>query len=90
MGDKANNILCSLDLTQDNQKKYSPVKDRFNNHLMKCQNIVFEHAKCNMCKQEEGELVDAFITDLYSLAVHCDHGTLHNKMIRHRSLAHVV
>ena len=34
-----------------------------------------------MCKQEEGEPVDAFITDLYSLAEHRAYNTLHNKIM---------
>ena len=35
-----------------------------------------------MRKQEENELVDTFITDLYALVEHCAYGRLHNKMIR--------
>ena len=31
--------------------------------------------------QKEGELVDNFITDLYSLAEHCNFDTLHDELI---------
>ena len=34
--------------------------------------------------QKEGEPVDNFITDLYSLAEHCNFGTLHDELIRDR------
>ena len=37
-----------------------------------------------MRKQEEGEPVDAFVTDLYALAEHCSFGALHDEMIRER------
>ena len=33
-----------------------------------------------MRKQEEGEPVDAFVTDLYALAEHCSFGALHDEM----------
>lgn len=35
-----------------------------------------------MCKQEEGEPVDSFITLLYRLAEHCSYRDLHDKMIQ--------
>lgn len=44
--------------------------------------VIFERAKFNMRKQEDGEPVDAFITALYSLAEHCGYGALHDEMIR--------
>ena len=33
--DEANNILRSLDLTQEDRKKYCPVKDKFDGHFLK-------------------------------------------------------
>ena len=41
-------------------------------------------AKFNSCKQEEGEPVDSFITDLHALAEHCEYKDLHDEMIRDR------
>lgn len=38
--------------------------------------------KFNVRKQQEGEPVDSFVTDLYSLAEHCAYRDLHNEMIR--------
>ena len=37
-----------------------------------------------MREQEEGEPIDVFITDLYTLAEHCSYGELHDEMIRDR------
>ena len=48
---------------------------------MKRRNIIFER---DLRKQEEGEPVDSFITDLYSLAEHCQYDTLYDEMIRDR------
>ena len=47
-------------------------------------------AKFNRRKQESGESVDTFITDLYGLAEHCQFGTLHDEMIRDRIVVRVV
>ena len=38
----------------------------------------------NRRKQEDCESVDSFITDLHTLAKHCDFGALHNQLIRDR------
>ena len=81
LGDKADNILCSLDLTEADWKKYSLVKDKFDAHFVQWSNIIFECAKFSIHKQEEGEFVDAFIADLHSLVEHCAYGSLHNEMI---------
>ena len=49
---------------------------------MKRRNLIFERAKFNRRKQEEGEPVDDFIMDLYRLAEHCSYGLLHDELIR--------
>ena len=49
---------------------------------MSRRNIIFERAKFNSRKQEEGESADTFITPLYGLAEHCGFGQLHDKLIR--------
>ena len=84
MGDEADDILQSFSLTEANRKKYDPVKTKSEGHfIIKC-NVIFERAKFNMRVQKEGEPVDNFITDLYTLAEHCNFGTLHDELIRDR------
>ena len=68
MGDEADDILQSFSLSEDEQKVYDRVKTRFERHFVKRRNIIFERAKFNSRKQEQGETVDAFITALYGLA----------------------
>jgi len=85
MGDEADDILRSFTaLSEEDKKKYEPVVAQFEAHFVKRRNIIFERARFNMRKQEEGEPVDAFITSLYALAEHCGYGSLHDEMIRDR------
>ena len=84
MGDEADDILRSFKLSEEDSKKYSTVKAKFEDHFVKRRNVIFERAKFNNRKQEPGEAVDTFITALYALAEHCNYGTLHDEMIRDR------
>ena len=84
MGDKADDILSSFGLSEDDQKKFSVVRDKFENHFVKRRNVIFERAKFNSCKQLQDETVDSFITDLFCLAEHCAYGQLRDEMIRDR------
>ena len=51
---------------------------------MKKRNIIYERAMFNSRRQEDGEVVDVFITALYNLAERCEYGALHDDMIRDR------
>ena len=84
MGDKANDILQSFNLSAENLKSYKIVKERFDAHFIQRRNTIFERAKFNSRKQEAGESVDDFITDLHCLARYCNYGNLHEEMIRDR------
>ena len=53
--------------------------------MIKERNVIYERAKFNSRKQEEGEPVDSVITDLYiASAEHWHYKDLHNEMIRDR------
>ena len=80
MGDRADDILR----LSDDDKKYSVVVDKFENYFVRKRNVIYERAKLNRRRQEEGETVDEFITSLYALAKHCNYGSLHDEMIRDR------
>jgi len=84
MGDEADDILRSFTLSEDDKKKYSPVKSQFDAHFIPTRNTIYERARFNSRKQQEGEPVDAFITALYTLAEHCEYGALCDEMIRDR------
>ena len=84
MGDKADDILTSFGLSEEQARCYATVKEQFDKHFIPRRNIIFERARFNSRKQEEDETVDAFVTALHGLAEHCNYGNLHNEMIRDR------
>ena len=84
MWDQADDILHSFGPSEDNSKKYTIVKAKFDSHFVKRQNMIFKRGKFNMWRQDHGDLVDSFITALYELAEHCGYGNLNDEMIRDR------
>ena len=54
---------------------------KFEGRFIIKRNVIFERAKFNMRVQREVEPVNNFLTDLYSLAEHCNFGTLHDELI---------
>lgn len=48
---------------------------------MRKHNVIYERAKFNRRKQEEGKPVE---NNVYALAEHCAYGELHDEMIRDR------
>ena len=80
----ADDILHSFKLSVEDSKKYETVKSKFENHFVKRRNVIFERAKFNNRRQEQGESVDVLITALYALAEHCNYGSLHDEMVRDR------
>ena len=71
MGDQADDIFRSFTLSEEERKSYSVVKEKFDRHFIQRRNVIFERARFNRRKQEEGESAETFITALFSLAEHC-------------------
>ena len=84
MGDEADDIFRSFSLSEEDRKSYAAVKAKFDSHFVQRRNIIYERARFNQRVQEDGEPVEVFITALYSLAEHCQYGSLHDEMIRDR------
>ena len=84
MGDKADDILRSFQLSAEDEKEYEVVCQKFNGHFFPHKNVIYERAKFNSRNQEPDEPVEAFITSPYTLAEHCGFETLHDEMIRDR------
>ena len=84
MGDEADDILSSFTMSDDDREKYDAVKAKSEGHFIIKRNVIFERAKFNLRVQKEGESADNFITDLYTLAEHCQFGALHDELIRDR------
>ena len=79
-------ILSSFRLTDAQEKSYDTVVEKFEAHFVKRRILIFERAKFNRRRQEEGEPVDDFIMDLYHLAEHCSYGMLHDELVRDRTV----
>ena len=82
--DEADDIVKSFTFATGDEKKYTKVKEKFDQHFIIKRNVIFERAKFNMRKQEPSEPVDAFITDLYCLSEHCEFWALREQLIRDR------
>ena len=83
LGDQAYDILNSFKLSTTQLKQYHTVKTKFDEHFVVRHNVIFERAKFNQRRQEEGETVDTFITALHALP-NTVIFTLTDKMIRDR------
>ena len=81
MGDATDDILCSLDLSEDDKKVHNTVKGKFEQYFIKRRNIIFERTKFNQRRQKEGESVNSFITNLHCLVEHCDYGELRDRIV---------
>ena len=66
MGAEADDIFPSFKLSENDSRSYKTVSKKFTSHFVKKHNVIYERARFNMRQQEEGEPVDAFVTDLYS------------------------
>ena len=82
MGDKGDDILWTFSLSEADKKKYETVKAKFNSHFVKRRNVIYERAKFNMRKQEEGGTIDSFVTALYALVEHCGYRSIPTCMMR--------
>lgn len=81
MGGEADDILRSLELSDTDQGRYNKMRHGFHFFFVVKKDIIYEHARFNMRKQEPDETVDACATALYALAKHCSYVTLHNEFI---------
>ena len=81
-GDQAEDIFTTLKLTADETKDCEAVLKKFESHFIAKRNAIPERAKFNRRVQGESKPVDAFITDLYTLADHCQYQALHDELIR--------
>ena len=84
MGVEGDNIVKLLGISDEEQKKYDVVKQKFQDYFIIKWNVIFKRAKFNLRSQQENEPVEAFITDLFNLAEHCNFGSLREEIIRDR------
>ena len=84
MGEEAEDILRSTNITEDERKVYDSVINKFDQFFKVRKNVIFERAKFNRRCQGDTESAEQFITSLYNLVEDCDYGELKDQMIRDR------
>ena len=65
MGQDAEEILTSTNISNNDRKKYETVVAQFDAFFKVRKNIIFERARFNRRSQKEDETVEEFITSLY-------------------------
>ena len=84
LGEEGEDLLRSTNITEDERKSYSSVRQKLNGFFQMRKNIIFERAKFNRRSQLAGETADQFIVSLYSLVENCNYAGLKEEMIRDR------
>lgn len=70
--------------TGEDPNKIAHLKKKFEEYVNPRKNTVFERYRFWECKQQEGETIDQFITELKTRAKSCEFGDQHDLMIRDR------
>ena len=82
MGEEAEDVLTSTNISGDEKKNYEAVLGKFNDYFKVLKNVILERARFNHRNQLKGESAEQYITDLYRLAETCEYGNLTPQMIR--------
>ena len=84
MGEEAEAVLSSTDITEDEKKVYDTVLDKMDGYFKVRKNVIFERARFNRRNQQDGESAEQYIMILYRLAENCNYDDLKEEMIRDR------
>ena len=81
IGDEAEDILVSTNITDESRKKYADVMAKFDAYFQVRKNVRFERAKFNRRDQREGESAEEYITELYALSETCEFKDRRDEML---------
>ena len=84
IGEAAESVLKSTNITEDEQKVYDTVLGKFDSFFQLRRNVIIERARFNQRGQLPGESVEQYIMELYDLVEYCNYGELKSEMIRDR------
>ena len=92
MGEEAEDILVSTNISEDQRKQYKAVLSKYDGFFRVRKNIIIERAKFNRhsqfldepAEQFIDEPAEQFIASLYNLATDCNFGDLKDQLIRDR------
>lgn len=80
MGDRAEEILTSFNLSREEEDNYDVVVQKFENYFIPMRNKIYERACFLRRKQQPGESVDSYTTSLHTLSKTCEWGNLADEM----------
>ena len=87
LGEGAEDVLSSTNISEADRKKYSAVLSKFDGFFQVRKNVIFERARFNRRVQKEGEMAEQYIAALYNLADNRNFREFKEEMIRDRLVA---
>ena len=90
MGKKAEEVLLSTNISEDDRQKYDRVISHFDGFFKVRNNVIFEIACFNRRSQKMDKTVDEFITSLYNLVENCAFDNLTEEMICDRIMVGIL
>ena len=84
LGEEAEDILASTNVSDDQRKQYEAVLLKFDSFFRVRKNVIIERAKFNRRSQLPNEPAEQVIASLYNIAADCNFGDLKNELIRDR------
>jgi hypothetical protein len=89
MGQDAEEVLRSTNITEDQREKYDTVVAKFEEFFKVRRNVIFERVRFNNRNQKEGESIEQYLTALYALVETCEYGPLTEEMLRDRLVVRI-
>ena len=89
LGEEAEDILESTNISEDQRKQYIAVLSKFDGFFRVGKNVIIESAKFNRRSQLLDEPAEQFIASLYNLAADCNFGDLKDQLIRDRIVVEI-
>ena len=74
LGEEAETVLASTNITEDDRKVYDTVLAKFDSFFKVRNNVIYECARFNRRNQLEGEPAERYIVEFYQLANRCEYG----------------
>ena len=84
MGEEAEYVLSSTNISTTDRAKYSSIVGKFDEYFKVRKNVIFERARFNRCNQLPEESAEEYITVLYQLIDSCEYGNFKDEMLRDR------
>ena len=82
MGEEANDVLASTNISEDDSKNFEAVLAAFDDYFGVRNNVIFERARFNQRDQLPGESAEMYISEVYRLAENCKYGAMKDELIR--------